>query len=125
MDLVERVCSVYSIEPRRVFLTGWSVGGGQAWKIAIHNPERFGGAAPVGNEAMWLTPKNTGKARDLPVLYSIAGTEAENGRRTAALAKDLLRNFTYKEYPDTEHATVWYAALPVMFDFFDRQTQSK
>lgn len=56
-----------------------------------------------------------------PVLYSIAATEVENGRRTAVLAKDLLRHFTYKEYPDTEHSTVWYAALPVVFDFFDKQ----
>jgi predicted alpha/beta superfamily hydrolase len=53
-------------------------------------------------------------------LYSIAETKAETGRATSALAKDLLRNFTYKEYPGTEHGSVWYAALPVMFDFLDK-----
>jgi dienelactone hydrolase len=120
-DLAERVRSVYSIESRRVFLTGWSGGAAASWNIGIHNPGSFGGVAPVGNGATWLTPENIKEARDLPVLYSIAGTEVENGRRTAALARDLLRNFTYREFPDTEHASVWYAALPVVFDFFDKQ----
>jgi predicted alpha/beta superfamily hydrolase len=51
----------------------------------------------------------------------VAETEASRAQRTAALAKDLLSNFTYKEYPGTEHGSVWYAALPAMFDFFDKQ----
>jgi hypothetical protein len=100
---------------------GWPSGATAFWRIATQNSQSFGVVAPVGNEATWLTEQNTQNARDLPVLYSIAATEAENGRRTAALARDLRRNSPYKECPDTEHATVWYAALPVVFDLFDKQ----
>ena len=84
------------------------------------NPEALGGVAPVGNGARWLIPANTKDSHHLPVPYSIAATDVENGHRTAALARDLLRNFTYKEHPDTEHTTIWYASPPVEFDFFDK-----
>ena len=68
INLAERVRSVYSIEPGRVFLTGWSGGAAASWRIAIQNPQSFGGVAPVGNEATWLTEQNTRKARDLPAV---------------------------------------------------------
>jgi predicted peptidase len=123
LDIIERVQSVYSIEPKHVFLTGWSGGSEVAWRIAMKYPEHFGAAAPVGVNseiARLLDPLSAEHARDLPVLYSVPGTEAEQGRIINASAKALLRHFTYVEYPEAEHADVWLKAQSALFDFFDK-----
>jgi len=120
-DVTARVQSTYSVDPDRVFLTGWSLGGDAAWQIALKYPERFRAVAPVAGSAPWLTRENTSQAAGLPVLYSVAEQDfaIEDARRTAALAKELLRDFTYTEYPATTHPGVWSKALPAVFAFFD------
>ena len=44
---------------------------------------------------------------------------AEPARRTAKLLSKYMKNFTYNETPDDTHNTIWYTALPSIFDFFD------
>ncbi|MDE2830619.1 MAG: hypothetical protein OXN20_10910, partial [Gemmatimonadota bacterium] len=60
---------------------------------------------------------------DLPVLFSQGAKDmvalAEPARRTAKLLAKYMTNFTYNEYPDDTHNTIWYTALPSIFDFFD------
>jgi poly(3-hydroxybutyrate) depolymerase len=119
VDIAEQLREVYSIPTERVFLTSWSTGSYAAWEIAMKYPEHFRAIAPVGGEAAWLNKENTIKGREIPILYSIAESEVTQGRATAKLAEASLHNFAYKEYPGTEHASVWYAALPAIFDFFD------
>jgi hypothetical protein len=65
-----------------------------------------------------LTLPAAERGRDLPLLFSVPGTEADQGRSISTAAKPLLRHFTYVEYPAAEHADVWLRALPAVFDFF-------
>ncbi len=44
---------------------------------------------------------------------------AEPARRTAKLLAKYMKNFTYNETPDDTHNTIWFTALPSIFDFFD------
>jgi ankyrin repeat protein len=121
LDIIERVQRTFSIDAKRVFLTGWSGGSEASWRIALKHPDRFAAAAPVGvtpGIATLLTPQSTERARNLPLLYSVPGTEAEQGRTLCTSAKPLLRRFSYTEYPDAEHASVWLTAQPAIFDFF-------
>jgi hypothetical protein len=121
LDVAERVQKTFSLDAKQVFLTGWSGRSEAAWRIALKHPDRFAAAAPVGvtpGIAKLLTPQATERARELPILYSVPGTEAEQGRMLNASAKPLLRRFTYTEYPDAEHADVWLQAQPALFDFF-------
>jgi pimeloyl-ACP methyl ester carboxylesterase len=121
LDVIDRVQTTFSVDAKQVFLTGWSGGSEAAWRIALKHPDRFAAAAPVGvtpGIAKLLTPQATERARDLPILYSIPGTEAEQGRMLSAAAKPLLRRFTCTEYPKAEHADVWLEAQPALFDFF-------
>ncbi len=120
--VLRRVQSVYSIDPKRVFLTGWSVGSAATWHIGIRHPELFRAMAPVAGAATWLSGDTTRSAAALGVLYSAGARDAsvEEARRTSALAKTLLPRFEYLEYPDATHDGVWAAALTALFDFFDR-----
>ena len=120
--LIEKVREMYSIDPRRVFLTGWSVGASAAWRIAMQHPGLFGAFAPVGGEAHWLNRQNTEGAHNLPVLYSLTTSEVEGAKSTTGPAREFLPKFSQKEYPGTDHASVWAKALPDVFDFFDART---
>lgn len=43
---VEDVARTYHIDPDRVFLTGTSAGGHQAWDVGLHHADRFAGIIP-------------------------------------------------------------------------------
>lgn len=49
--LIQELQSVYRIDPRRVNLTGFSMGGDGAWALAIAHPQLFSAVAPVGANA--------------------------------------------------------------------------
>jgi predicted peptidase len=45
--LVDEICSEYSIDADRIYLTGVSLGGNGTWYLAYCHPERFAAAAPI------------------------------------------------------------------------------
>lgn len=45
--LADTIEATLSVNPRRVYLTGLSMGGSGAWSWAAHNPSRFAAIAPV------------------------------------------------------------------------------
>lgn len=49
--LLDNVLATYPVDPERVTLTGFSMGGGGVWWWGIDAPERFAGIAPVAGDA--------------------------------------------------------------------------
>jgi predicted peptidase len=47
MANLDHVLATYKCDPRRVYLTGISLGGFGTWYLASHHPERFAAIAPV------------------------------------------------------------------------------
>ncbi len=47
MRLVDEVTGMYEIDPKRVYLTGLSMGGGGAWFFGSQFPDRFGAIVPM------------------------------------------------------------------------------
>ncbi len=45
--LLEEVQAVYSVDPKRIYLTGISLGGSGSWEIGLRYPERFAALVPV------------------------------------------------------------------------------
>jgi hypothetical protein len=121
LAVLRRVQGVYSVDPQRVFLTGWSVGSDAVWHIGVAHPELFRAIAPVAGSAEWLTQEKTRNAALLKVLLAAADRDSSvaAARRTSALAKELFTDFRYVEYPETTHDAVWPKALTAVFDFFD------
>jgi pimeloyl-ACP methyl ester carboxylesterase len=46
LEAIEHVCEVYSIDRRRISITGASMGGAATWYLASHYPDVFAAAAP-------------------------------------------------------------------------------
>ena len=123
MDVLDRVLSIYNIDPERVYLTGHSMGGGGTWILGLRHAEKFAAIAPIAASGRWVRSRHVKPHADLPVLFSQGAKDmvalAEPARRTAKLLAKYMTNFTYSEYPDDTHNTIWYTALPSIFDFFD------
>ncbi|MBS1834943.1 MAG: prolyl oligopeptidase family serine peptidase [Acidobacteria bacterium] len=47
MSLVDEAIVEYGVDPRRVYLTGLSMGGGGAWFLGSQYPHRFGAVVPM------------------------------------------------------------------------------
>jgi predicted peptidase len=47
MALLDAVLDATQADPRRVYLTGFSMGGQGAWHLAVAHPDRFAAVAPV------------------------------------------------------------------------------
>ena len=129
MDVLDRVLSIYNIDPERVYLTGHSMGGGGTWILGLRHAEKFSAIAPIAASGRWVRSRHVKPHADLPVLFSQGAKDmvalAEPARRTAKLLAKYMTNFTYSEYPDDTHNTIWYTALPSIFDFFDAHGQKE
>ena len=123
MDVLDRVLSIYNIDPERVYLTGHSMGGGGTWILGLRHAEKFAAIAPIAASGRWVRSRHVKPHADLPVLFSQGAKDmvalAEPARRTAKLLAKYMKNFTYNETPDDTHNTIWFTALPSIFDFFD------
>lgn len=62
-ELVDALTPKLHVDPRRVYLTGLSMGGFGAWKLAASTPERFAALVPIcgGGDVAWAD-----KLRELP-----------------------------------------------------------
>jgi predicted peptidase len=62
--LVEHLEASYRIDPARVYLTGFSMGGAGTWETAMDHPERFAAIAPVAGR---VVPLLAGQIHQMPV----------------------------------------------------------
>jgi predicted peptidase len=105
--LVREVTSRYPVDPARVYLTGYSMGGGGVWRVAIDHADLFAAAAPA---AAW-TPEPSeavGRAlRDLPIrIYHGTADEAAPFSRAEAMAEALAAagvDVTFSVYSGADH----------------------
>jgi poly(3-hydroxybutyrate) depolymerase len=71
--LLDDVVARHAVDPRRVYLTGHSMGGNGAWYLAYQHPERFAAVAPMSGPAnpWWAT-----RLREVPV-WAFHGADDE------------------------------------------------
>jgi len=63
--LVDEAVKLYNVDARRVYVTGFSLGGRGTWSLAIDHPEVFAAIAPVAGS--YGHPERISKIRDVPV----------------------------------------------------------
>jgi len=109
--LLDEVQSMYAVDPKRVYLTGVSLGGNGTWVYGLQNPKRFAALVPVmgfiGNTAGVYVSENICDLKDVPVwafhgaLDQIVPLEAEQ------MLVDALKacggNVRFTVYPDGDH----------------------
>ncbi|NLE56810.1 MAG: prolyl oligopeptidase family serine peptidase [Planctomycetes bacterium] len=62
--LLDDVTSQYPVDTDRVYVTGYSMGGGGTWSLATAHPERFAGIVPVCGHG---NPDEVAKLKNVPV----------------------------------------------------------
>jgi len=101
---LDRAMNDYAIDPRRVSLTGISMGGAGAWLLAVEQPQRFSALAPICG---WAPPHPDQAAKRLgkmPVWF-FHGSEdpVVPVADSRAMAAVLGANAAYTEFPGVKH----------------------
>ena len=75
VDLIDEMVKLYNVDARRVYVTGFSLGGRGSWSVAVDHPELF---AAIGTA--WGSPSS--KRFNLPDLRGLflRGVDAGSGR---------------------------------------------
>lgn len=107
--LLDEVRELYSVDPKRIYLTGSSLGGGGAWEIGLAYPDYFAALVPVMGfyGFPFEVPENICDLKDVPV-WAFHGEndltvplEAEQGLVEALRA--CGGNVQFTVYPGAGH----------------------
>lgn len=84
LAIVEHMKSDYQVDPARVSLTGYSLGGTVAFVVPLHYPDRFAAAAPLcgyPNLTSWQSIKDTPKQpfEETMIARRYIGNYVDNG----------------------------------------------
>ena len=113
LALLDEVSTTQQVDPRRVYLTGLSMGGFGTWALAIRNPERFAAAVPVcggglGVNAMALSPRRKSALRRLP-FWAFHGAKdrivplAASESMVTAMQENGVKQVKFTLYPQAGH----------------------
>lgn len=120
--LLDEVTASYPVDPDRVYLTGFSMGGYGTWHLAAAQPERFAAIAPIcggGN------PAQSHKLKSLPV-WAFHGAKdnvvplSESEIMVSAL-KAHDGNVKFTVYPEADHDS-WTQTYnnPELYEWFSQ-----
>lgn len=118
--LLEEIQSTYSIDKKRIYLTGNDMGGNGVWVIGLRDPEYFAALAPISGYFGWPpeVPENICDLKDVPVwtfhgdrddiIPVEAGQElvdalnACGGNAQITINQNMQIDFRIKVYADAE-----------------------
>ncbi len=94
----------YKVDPKRVYLSGLSMGGFGTWSLAIAHPEKWAAIVPVCGRG---DTKQAAKIKDIPCwcFHGDADTavKVEGSRSMIAALKEAGGSPKYTEYPGVGH----------------------
>lgn len=123
LELLDSLQKEFSIDTKRIYITGISMGGFGTWDLITRHPERFAAAVPICGGG---DPAQMAKVANMPI-WAFHG-----GKDTAvkpASSRDLIEALKkaggspkYTEYPDVGHAS-WVPAYkdPELFQWLFAQ----
>jgi predicted peptidase len=113
LALLDEVMAKHRTDPRRVYLTGLSMGGFGTWSVAMKHPERFAAIVPIcggGQTADILRASRDQKAAltslGVRVFHGAKDTAVlpeESERMVAALKRAGVTDLELTIYPDATH----------------------
>ncbi len=107
--LLDQTMACYAVDPRRVYLTGLSMGGYGSWHLATEHPQRFAALVPICGGGAWFLgfPERVRLLKDIPVwAFHGAKDDLVPVAESEKLVKELQRcggNVRFTVYPDAGH----------------------
>jgi poly(3-hydroxybutyrate) depolymerase len=132
MNVLDMVRKEFNVDPRRVYLTGHSMGGAGALFLGAKHANLWAAVAPVAPAAFRM---NDDRARILgdmkkagvPVLLITGDADEvvspDNTRLWAQTLKDLAVDHAYIEQPGVTHGPVITTSQKEIYDFFAKHAR--
>lgn len=129
LGLLDSVMAKHRIDPKRVYVTGLSMGGYGTWSLLTHHPERFAAAAPIcgGGERIRLLLMTEAQKKALRTMgiWAFHGAKdsvvplEESERMVKAVKAAGNKSAKLTVYPEADHDS-WTATYgtPELFDWF-------
>lgn len=105
-EIIDALELEFNIDPKRIYVTGQSMGGFGAWDCVMRDPSRFAALVPMAGGG---DPTKAATLLNVPIWNfhgAIDNVVATQGSRDmdAAMIAAGHRNWTYTEYPGVGHA---------------------
>jgi len=134
LQLLEEMGKKYAVDPKRVYLTGLSMGGYGTWKLGLAYPDKFAAIVPICGGCnmidVLLGPSDKANAfRSLPI-WAFHGAKddvvplSESERVVAGLKKGGVKEVKFTVYPEAKHDS-WKAAYqsPELYEWLMKQSR--
>jgi len=128
MNVLGMMRKEFNVDPKRIYLTGHSMGGAGTLFLASKHADLWAAAAPVAPAAFMMEPRRADLLKDmqkanLPLMIVQGDADtvvpATNTRNWAATARELgLKEFKYVEQPCIDHGPVITTSQKDIFEFF-------
>jgi predicted peptidase len=103
--ILDEVQKQYKVDPKRVYLTGLSMGGGGTWSLAVKYPDRWAAIVPICGIGGYI--QQAEKIRHLPCWCFHGDADkavpVELSRRMVEALKKAGASPKYTEYPGVGH----------------------
>jgi predicted esterase len=124
MDVLAQVKAQFNVDPKRIYLTGHSMGAYGTWSIAMHHPDGWAALAPISGGG---NVKDAEKIAHLP-QYVVHGDAdptvlVRNSQLMVEELKRLKADVTYVEVKGGGHNDVVVPQVPAIFDWFSKQVK--
>ncbi|PCK08048.1 MAG: hypothetical protein COA42_11170 [Alteromonadaceae bacterium] len=110
-ELIELVQNQYSVDDKRIYLEGLSMGGMGTWELSMRWPEVFAAGVPM---AGWSAQGQVARIADIPFWIFHGGADEWNPVVGSRNMYDLLRSHNatvkYTEYEGHRHSQTFYRA---------------
>mgnify|MGYP001601111928 CR=1 FL=1 len=131
LRMIEQIEKDYSVDKKRVLVTGFSAGGTYAYYLGIVYPEIFAASAPLAGSLKWLISENGLKlsmVKKKTPIYAIYGAkDITVGIEEGRFAQDELRKYgfqiTLKEISGLDHQYPPFLNWPIIkwFEKLEKQ----
>lgn len=105
LELIDYMIRNYPVDPQKVHVTGYSMGGHGTWNMAARFPDRFASAAPLYGYADGLPLQNL---EQVPLWVSHGLQDfvvpSDDSTYAVSLLDRMEKDFIYTRYPDSGHS---------------------
>ncbi|MEI6105610.1 MAG: prolyl oligopeptidase family serine peptidase [Opitutae bacterium] len=113
LALLDEMAARYRVDPRRVYLTGLSMGGFGTWSVGLKHPERFAAIVPICGGGQPVDARRAAREKKPALLnlgvWAFHGAKdpavplAESERMVAALKEVGATDVKFTIYPEAGH----------------------
>jgi pimeloyl-ACP methyl ester carboxylesterase len=131
-QLLDQAMEEFRADPKRVYLTGCSMGGEGVWRLALASPHRFAAIAPVcGDAPSEALPNKVERIKAVPawVFHGVKDNVVpfdDSVKMVTALQEAGAGHVKFTQYEDTAH-DAWTDTYnnPLLYDWFLQNTNEE